>query len=92
VTTDFSAHYDGRVIVPDEPLALPIGEKLTVRVEHQDAQQVAYPNAPDANQGRDRQTLFDALNEAGLIGCITDGPVDLSTNPRHMEGFGASGD
>jgi hypothetical protein len=29
----FSAHFDGRVIVPDQPLALPIGEKLQVRVE-----------------------------------------------------------
>ncbi len=28
-----SAHYDGRVIVPDKPLSLPIGEKLQLRVE-----------------------------------------------------------
>lgn len=33
MTTDFSAHFDGRAIVPDEPLALPVGEKLRVRVE-----------------------------------------------------------
>ena len=33
MSTDFSAHYDGRVIIPDQPLSLPIGEKLHVRVE-----------------------------------------------------------
>jgi predicted DNA-binding antitoxin AbrB/MazE fold protein len=35
-------------------------------------------------------TLFELLDEAGLIGCIKDGPTDLSTNPKHMEGFGKS--
>jgi hypothetical protein len=31
--TVFSGHYDGHVIVPDQPLSLPIGEKLQLRVE-----------------------------------------------------------
>lgn len=29
------AHFDGKVIVPDEPLALPAGTPLTVRVERE---------------------------------------------------------
>ena len=33
MSTIFSAHYDGHVIVPDEPVALPIGKTLQVRVE-----------------------------------------------------------
>jgi hypothetical protein len=33
VSTSFSAHFDGRVIVPDEPISLPIGQKLQLRVE-----------------------------------------------------------
>ena len=37
------------------------------------------------------RTLFDALNERGLIGFMKDGPGDLSTNPKHMEGFGSDG-
>jgi hypothetical protein len=41
------------------------------------------PAVPD-----DGRTLYDALAARGLIGCITDGPEDLSTNPKHMEGFG----
>jgi hypothetical protein len=31
--TFFSAHFDGNVIVPDEPLSMPIGRKLQVRIE-----------------------------------------------------------
>jgi hypothetical protein len=33
ISTVFSAHYDGRVIVPDQPVSLPIGQKLQLRVE-----------------------------------------------------------
>ena len=29
------AHFDGKVIVPDEPVALPTGTPLTVRVEQE---------------------------------------------------------
>ncbi len=46
---------------------------------------VAAPNG-NASQGR---TLFDVLSERGILGCF-DGPTDLSTNPKHMEGFGES--
>lgn len=34
------------------------------------------------------RTLYDAFQERGLIGFMTDAPEDLSTNPKHMEGFG----
>ena len=33
MSTVFSGHYDGRVIVPDQPVSLPIGQKLQLRVE-----------------------------------------------------------
>lgn len=33
MSIDFSAHYDGQVIVPDQPVSLPVGQKLQVRVE-----------------------------------------------------------
>lgn len=33
MSVDFSAHYDGQVIVPDQPVSLPVGQKLQVRVE-----------------------------------------------------------
>ncbi len=37
------------------------------------------------------ETAYDVAGRAGLIGCIKGAPrspTDLSTNPRHMEGFG----
>jgi hypothetical protein len=33
MSKSFSAHFDGKVIIPDQPISLPIGEKLTFRVE-----------------------------------------------------------
>jgi predicted transcriptional regulator len=34
------------------------------------------------------ETLYDAFQEAGLIGCLADAPPDLSTNQAYFEGFG----
>jgi hypothetical protein len=37
------------------------------------------------------ETAYDLASRAGLIGCIQGAPrspTDLSTNPKHMEGFG----
>lgn len=31
---------------------------------------------------------YELAAEAGLIGCVSRAPKDLSTNPRHLEGFG----
>ena len=33
MTQTIAAHFDGRVIVPDEPVELPIGQPLRVRLE-----------------------------------------------------------
>jgi hypothetical protein len=45
-----------------------------------------------APAGQDaEETAFDVASRAGLIGCIKGAPrspTDLSTNPKHMEGFG----
>jgi hypothetical protein len=38
MSTVFSGHFDGRVIVPDEPVSLPVGQRLSVRVESSDRQ------------------------------------------------------
>lgn len=42
----------------------------------------------DSSPKQKPRTLFDALNERGIIGSINDAPPDLSTNPKYMEGFG----
>ena len=33
-------------------------------------------------------SVLERWRAAGLIGCVDDAPADLSTNPKHMEGFG----
>ncbi len=33
-------------------------------------------------------TCFDIAEQAGLLGCVETGTRDLSTNPKHMKGFG----
>lgn len=38
----------------------------------------------------DGKSLKDKLEKAGILGCGTDGPTDLATNPKHMDGFGES--
>jgi Arc/MetJ-type ribon-helix-helix transcriptional regulator len=35
------------------------------------------------------RTAYDAAKAAGVIGCMRGGPKDLSTNPKHFEGFGS---
>jgi hypothetical protein len=34
------------------------------------------------------ESLYDKLARKRLIGCLSGGPPDLSTNPEYMEGFG----
>ncbi|MCA9241522.1 MAG: hypothetical protein KDA37_15035 [Planctomycetales bacterium] len=34
-------------------------------------------------------SVYDAMARRGLVGRLTSAPADLSTNPIHMEGFGA---
>ncbi len=40
------------------------------------------------SNGKSGHTLYDAFAAKGLIGCVHSGSGDLSTNPKHMEGFG----
>ena len=49
-----------------------------------------HPQALQINGGAFlEKSLYDVLSERGILGCF-DGPTDLSTNPKHMEGFGES--
>jgi len=43
-----------------------------------------------AYTARQGETKFvSALEQAGdLVGCFSGGPKDLSSNPRHLDGFG----
>jgi len=37
MTRSISAHFDGKVIVPDEPISLPAGQRLRVEIESVEA-------------------------------------------------------
>jgi len=39
-------------------------------------------------RGDSPRSAYDLAVEAGLIGCLRRAPKDLSTNRRHLEGFG----
>ena len=39
--------------------------------------------------GAATETVQANLVRLGLLGCVADAPADLSTNPKHMEGFGS---
>jgi metal-responsive CopG/Arc/MetJ family transcriptional regulator len=51
-----------------------------------DLVRVALENYLDA--ASDTGSAFELAEAAGLIGCATRAPKDLSTNRRHFEGFG----
>jgi predicted DNA-binding antitoxin AbrB/MazE fold protein len=76
-----NAIYEHGVLKPLGPLELSEQEVVSISVE----------SAKSVKPEETEQTLYEMLDEAGLIGCIEDAPSDLSTNPKYMEGFGKSG-
>jgi hypothetical protein len=42
----------------------------------------------NGHAGRGGETVLERLRAAGLVGVMRSGIGDLSTNPKHMEGFG----
>ena len=58
-------------------------EEFVLRWRRQRAERLK-PTEPFAN-GR---SLRDQLEVAGILGRSNDGPDDLATNPKYMEGFG----
>ena len=53
-------------------------------------QSLAHGQTSQGENGEPSKSVYESLLEAGFIGCIADGPPDLSTNPKYMEGFGES--
>jgi hypothetical protein len=77
------AIYEDGVIKPLEPLHL--AEHQRVRVS------VSTESSPVPSPVDDGESFFDAASRLGYLGCIKGTPVDLSTNKKHMEGFGNRG-
>jgi hypothetical protein len=73
MTKTLLAHFDGKVIVPDEPVALPVGKSLRIRVAVAKNSKVPRPKRPHKIIG---QGEFDS------------GIPDLGSNKNHLKGFG----
>ena len=78
MTQIVSAHFDGKVIVPDEPVELPVGTPLRISVELQDAGQPA-EKAVEAGAGN--APRFAAFLE--LAADLPDAPPDLAVQHDH---------
>lgn len=83
MSQEFDAIYTQGHLVPLEPVNLREQERVRVHVEQATGQPAA-PGLVDLTG----LTAYDALVATGLLGCVTGGPPDLSTNPKYMEGFG----
>jgi predicted DNA-binding antitoxin AbrB/MazE fold protein len=79
-----SAIFENGVLRPLGPLDLRERDLVSLAIEKVGA------------NGRETQgvesTFFELLDEVGLIGYVKDAPSDLSANPKHLEGFGKSGE
>jgi hypothetical protein len=65
-------------------------QRLRSKLESMERSLAGLRDRLDRLEDWDGRTALQVLQDIGLIGCIKDGPSDLSTNPKHMEGFGES--
>lgn len=83
----------------DHRITIRIPESLRQRLRHRSrmrgqSESTLVREALEAHLGQSAEDrpAYELAEEAGLIGCIGRGPKspakDLSSNPRHMEGFG----
>jgi hypothetical protein len=75
MTHTMAGHFDGKVIVPEKPVRLPVGKRLRIRVELEPPNDEKRPRKPRKIIG---------------TGQFCSGVPDLATNKEHLEGFGAS--
>jgi predicted DNA-binding antitoxin AbrB/MazE fold protein len=82
MTQHVNAIFEHGVLKPLGPLELQDQDIVALSI---DKVAEVYPNSDEASP-----TLYEILDEVGLVGSIEDAPPDLSTNPKYMEGFGKS--
>jgi len=71
----FTGQFDGKVIVLDKKVKLPIGKRLRIKIE-------LAPNENGKKKGKPRKIAGAGQFDSGI--------PDLATNKKHMEGFGES--
>ena len=76
----------GRAIrLPDD-----LGALLTALAKHRKSTRIDVLRQAIESFARQTPGVTASVLAAGLIGSVADGPPDLATNPKHMEGFGRS--
>jgi predicted DNA-binding antitoxin AbrB/MazE fold protein len=70
-----AAHFDGKVLIPEKPVKLPVGKRLRIQVD--------VDEPANGKQTRKRRKVIGT-------GKFRSGISDLATNRKHMEGFGTS--
>ena len=75
MTRTIAGHFDGKVIILEEPLKVPVGKRLRIRVEFDKPRNGKKSARPRRIVGTGR---------------FSSGVPDLATNKKHMEGFGRS--
>ena len=71
----------------------PLGERLRSRSRTQgqtESDLVRQALETYLGQSNGHRSAYEMAAESGLIGCARRAPKDLSTHPRHMQGFGKS--
>ena len=68
-----TGHFDGKVIVPDKPVKLPVGKPLRRQVDL----------APPVNGKKPRKRI-----KITGMGQFDSGIPDLGSNKKHLEGLG----
>jgi hypothetical protein len=70
-----TGHFDGKVIIPEKPVKLPVGKRLRIIVE-------VAPPVNGKKNGKRIKIIGTGQFDSGI--------PDLATNKKHMEGFGKS--
>jgi metal-responsive CopG/Arc/MetJ family transcriptional regulator len=83
--------------MPDHRISIRVPENLETKLRgrarlkgQSESQLVREALETYLGQEAPARPAYELAEEAGLIGCVRRAPKDLSTNPRHFEGFGKS--
>jgi len=74
-----------RQVIEDAPDSIAIPEQF----HHQRIELIIWPLTREADPSTERPpqpSFYDLTQE--FCGCVEGGPTDLSTHPKHLEGFG----
>ena len=82
MTHTITGHFDGKVIIPDRPVKLPVGKPLRLRIDVTTAANGKKPSKTRKKPTKPVEIIGTGMFDSGI--------PDLATNKKYMEGFGKS--